>query len=286
MRSLFRFGSNRADAFPVLERAVHGSDREASKQAMAAMDFVGMPARPQFGLVGEPSPKVMPLLLAILNGSDSELSYFALTSLRAIGFQPQDLPHLADLLAQNHSQSPLPTALDQTHDLKTVQALMANANSQANGQSLMQRYLPEAIAETIAKNPDTIAPYLPPVVDLLDDPDPDVRFGAACALAKYRGVNDPKISTALSTGLASRHDTSRPYPDTEGVKHLMAIETLQRIGPDAQPMIPALLEFARSKTVTDNLLHELAFRAAGHIDSSLRNTIPEVDQALKNDPSQ
>jgi hypothetical protein len=65
----------------------------------------------------------------------------------------------------------------------------------------------------------------------------------------------------------------------------MAIETLQRIGPDAKPMIPALLEYARSKSIDDKLLRELAFRAVGHIDSNLRNTIPEVDQALKNDPN-
>lgn len=65
----------------------------------------------------------------------------------------------------------------------------------------------------------------------------------------------------------------------------MAIETLQRLGPAAKSMIPALLEYARSKTIDDQLLRELAFRAAGHIDDSLRNSIPEVDQALKNDPN-
>jgi hypothetical protein len=125
------------------------------------------------------------------------------------------------------------------------------------------------------------------VEDLFDDSNADVRFGAACALAKYKGVNDSKISTELTAGLKSR-DTLRPYPEkpnySAGLKQLMAIETLQRIGPDAKPMIPALLEYARSKSIDDKLLRELAFRAVGHIDSNLRNTIPEVDQALKNDP--
>ena len=123
------------------------------------------------------------------------------------------------------------------------------------------------------------------VEHLLDDPNADVRFGAACALAEYKRVDNPQIAAELTAALKSRHDISRPYPDTEGLKHLMAIETLQRIGPKAQFMIPALLEFARSKTIHDRLSQELAFRAAGHIDQNLRNTIPEVDQALKDDPA-
>ena len=279
-RAMIRFGSNRASAFPILEETVKGSNPEARKQALAAMQFVGMPARPQYGLLGEPSPEVTPFLLQILNSNDAELSSLALSSLRSIGFQPKDIPALADLLEQSHDDSPIQKALAHANNLQAAQKVM----SSANGNQQLQRYLPEAIAETIDKNPETAAPFVSSVENLLDDANADVRFGAACALAKYKGVSDAKISTELIAGLKSRHNNSRPYPDTEGLKQLMAIETLQRIGPDAKSMIPALLEYGNSKSIDDKLLRELAFRAAGHIDSNLRNTIPEVDQALKNDP--
>jgi predicted amino acid racemase len=100
-------------------------------------------------------------------------------------------------------------------------------------------------------------------------------------LAEYKGVNNPEISTELAAGLKSRHDTSRPYPDTEDLKQLMAVETLQRIGPAAKPMIPALLDYAKS--TDDKLMREHALAAIGYIDLNLRNTMPEVDQAVKND---
>ena len=276
--AMLHFGSNRANAFPILEKSAGNSSPEVRKQAISAMQWVGMPARPQFGLLGEPSPEVTPFLLQILNANDEELSSFALSSLRAIGFQPKDIPDLADLLMRSHNDEPFNKAIGMAHNLPAVQTVLADAN----GNDLLQRYLPEAIAETISRNPDAVAPYISSVEDLLDDSNADVRFGAACALAKYKGVNDPQISTELAAGLKSRHDTSRPYPDTEGLKQLMVIETLQRIGPDAKPMIPALLEYAKS--INNSFMRELAFRAAGHIDGNLRNTMPEVDRALENDP--
>ena len=62
----------------------------------------------------------------------------------------------------------------------------------------------------------------------------------------------------------------------------MAIETLQRVGPNAKPMIPVLLNYAHS--TKDNVLRERALSVVGQIDSSLRKTMPEVDRAVKNDP--
>ena len=160
---------------------------------------------------------------------------------------------------------------------------MQNFLSRANNDEMLQRIIPEAIAATIQQHPADSAPSVSSVGDLLDDTNADVRFGAACALAEYKGVNEPTISTELIAGLKSRHNTSSPFHDTVGLKHLMAIETLQRIGPDAKPMIPALLEYAKS--INDSFMREKTFRAIGHIDGNLRNTMPEVDQAMKNDPN-
>ncbi len=120
----------------------------------------------------------------------------------------------------------------------------------------------------------------------MNDGNPDVRFGAACALAKYKGVNDPKISAELTTGLKIMDDTSGPrrvsrLNPEDGLKQLMAVELLQRIGPDAKSMIPVLLDYARS--TQDSLMREHALAAVGYIDPHLRNTMPEVDQAVKSD---
>ncbi len=275
-QAILRFGSNRAEAFPVLAQAVQGKDSEARQQAIAAL---GMIVRPKVtnirafllenhlhptqipphaldSLQGEPPTGAVPLLRKILF-ADNEASSLALASLHDL-FDAQDIPALADLLVRSHD----PAKADQQ----------------------LQRYLPEAIAITLQHNPETAAPFVTSVQDLLNHENPDIRFGAACALAKYQGVQDPKISAELAAGLGSQHDDSRLYPDTEGLKHLMAVETLQRLGPGAKPLLPALLTYAQS--TKEHLMRELAFRAAGHIDTDLRNTMPEVDQALKSDPDQ
>ncbi len=222
MHAMFHFGSNRANAFPILEKAISGPNPEARKQALSAMQYVGRSEKVRGGLLGEPSPKVTPFLLKVLNGNDEESSYFALSALRGIGFQPEDIPVLADLLVQSHNEEPLKKAVGNVHDLGAAQAVM----NRADGNQQLQRYLPEAIAETIDHNPDAAVPFISSVNDLLDDTNADVRFGAACALAKYKRINDPKVSAELAAGLKSRHDDSRPSPDTAGLKQLMGIEDI------------------------------------------------------------
>jgi hypothetical protein len=276
MHAMFHFGSNRANAFPILEEAVNGSNVEARKQAVAAMGFVGMPARPKSGRLGEPSSDVVPLLWKILNSNDGELSYFALTSLMSIGFQPKDIPVLAALLVRSHGGQ-----LSQKAMAFQSVGQMQTFLSRANNDQMLQRYIPEAIAETIQQNPEAAAPFVSSVEDLLDDSNADVRFGAACALAKYKGVGDSKISAELTGALKIKQNNLPGRPSAGGLKPLMAIETLQQIGPEAKLMIPAILDYAHS--TTDKVLREHAFSIAGQIDGNLRNTMPEVDQAMKND---
>jgi RNA polymerase sigma factor (sigma-70 family) len=298
--AIFDFGSNRANAFPILEQAVRGSDSEARKQAMAAMGMIVRPAMtktqiasillahptiPSFvltSLQSEPATNAVPFLREILF-ENNDLSSFALSSLHGL-FEAKDIPALADLLAQSHNDNSQQKALAHISSASQAQSVMNRAN--ANQQ--LQRYLPEAIADTISRNPDAVAPFISSVEDLLDDSNADVRFGAACALVKYKGVNDSKISTELTAGLKIKYDTSGPQRNPrvnpeDGLKQLMAIETLQRIGPDAKSMVPAILDYAHS--TTDQVLREHAFSIAGQIDSNLRHTMPEVDQALKNDPT-
>ena len=287
MLALIHFGSNRADAFPILKEAILSSNAEARKQAVAAMGHVGMPARPgsaKYGLIGEPSPEVAPLFWQILNSNDGELSSFALTSLTGIGFQPEDIPFLAALLVRSHGV-PLPGnpfATESAAQARKSLAKMQNFLSRANNDQMLQRYIPEAIATTIRQHPADAAPFISSVEDLLDDTNAGVRFGAACALAEYKGVNDTKKSIELAAGLKTRNDPFHPYTAEEDLRQLMAIETLQRVGPNAKPMIPVLLNYAHS--TKDNVLRERALSVVGQIDSSLRKTMPEVDRAVKNDP--
>jgi len=52
----------------------------------------------------------------------------------------------------------------------------------------------------------------------------------------------------------------------------MAIETLQRVGTDAKPMIPALRDYANS--IKDNFMRELAIKAISIISGYSTNAIP------------
>jgi len=57
----------------------------------------------------------------------------------------------------------------------------------------------------------------------------------------------------------------------------MAIDTLFFMGPAAKPLLPLLLDYAGSIGNESN--RHLAYRTAGKIDSSLRSTVPGVDEA-------
>ena len=284
--AIFHFGTNRAAAFPILKKAVESSNAEERKQAVASLQMVGMPARPEYakyGLLGEPSPKVAPLLWKILNSNDGELSSYAFTALMGIGFQPNQIPVLATLLVRSHGSQP---SLATKAKPSVVQ--MQNLLSRAGNDQMLQRYLPEAIAETIAKNPEAAAPFISSVEDLLDDSNADVRFGAACALAKFKGVNDPEISKELKAALKIIYDSSAPIRTSrsnpeDDLKQLMTIETLQHIGPAAQPMAPVLLDYAEN--TPDKYMKQLALGVAGVVDTNLLNTMPEVREAFKNEPT-
>jgi RNA polymerase sigma factor (sigma-70 family) len=257
-RVMFHFGSNRANAFPILEKALKDSNPEVRQQAVSAMGFVGMPARPEFGLQGDPAPEVVPLLWQILNSNDGELTSFALTSLEGIGFQPKDIPVLAALLVRSHGNQLSLNAMSNPSVAK-----LNNFLSRANNNQMLQRYIPEAIATTIRQHPEASAPFISSVEDLLEDANADVRFGAACALMEYKGVNDSNISKELTAGLKTKQDARRPYTATENLDQLMAIETLQRLGTNAQPMIPALQNYANS--IHDNFMRQLAIKAISAI---------------------
>jgi RNA polymerase sigma factor (sigma-70 family) len=254
MWAILAFGPQRQAAFAVLKEAVADPDAEVRQLAVSAMGLVGSPARPQTGLVGEPASEAAPFLWNILLGDDRELGALALSSLRSIGFQSEDIPRLADLLIRSSGGS-----------------ITLDGWRQQNGDQMLRRYIPGAVADLLQRNPDAAA-YAGKFESLLDDSRPEVRFEAACALARYEAGSNPKIFFELTAGLQSG----------DNLMPLMALETLQTLGPAAEPMMPAVSNYANASV---DLMREIAFRTLGRIDNNLRYTLPEVDQALKEDES-
>jgi hypothetical protein len=102
-----------------------------------------------------------------------------------------------------------------------------------------------------------------------------VRFSGACALAELRGSQNPDILRGLAAGLAvSDAYRLRNEATGEHVRHLMAVETLQRLGPAAREVVPELETFA--KLTPDPLMRDLALRAIGAIDVEAGRDNPEI----------
>lgn len=213
-----------------------------------AIDGVNPEARQQaiaaLGRISRDIPEAKSLLWQLLKSGEARACSLALMALGNTGFLPEELGALAGLI---------PGQTDQQ----------------------LIRYLPEAIARTIRRDPGAAQPYLAAVEALLDHPDPSARFGAACALAEYRGGQDRDILDGLASGLAvSEAYRVRREATGEVVRHLMAVETLQRVGPAAKPIVPELRTFA--ERTPDSLMRDLALRAIGAIDVQAAQNEPEI----------
>lgn len=203
------------------------------------------------GRVGKNVPDARAQLWRLLKDSDDHVQSLALMALGNSGIQPEDIATLAQLIP------------DQTN------------------QQLI-RYLPESIARAIQRDPEAMKPHLGPVEGLLHHEDSAVRFSAACALAELRGPQDPQILKTLAAGLAVSDEDGRPSEATgEAVRHLMAIETLQRMGPAAKAVLQELKAFAN--TTPDPVIREVALRAIGTIDPEAVAKHAEVHAVISKD---
>jgi hypothetical protein len=133
----------------------------------------------------------------------------------------------------------------------------------------LQRYIPEHIAHAASLEPDRFRPHLQAFRDLMDCDDPQLRFRAANALSATDVDTNPQVLANLALGLRFR---STSLEATE------ALDALARLGPKAKPVLDEVLAYARD--CREDLKPE-AFKTIGAIDSSLRHTIPGVDQELK-----
>lgn len=240
IKAITDFGADRKEAFALLKTAASDADPEVRKRAISALWLVGRDPFPQYNLIGDPAPEAKPLLWSLLKDAASgELASYALSSIRNIGFTPTDIPVLAELLA-------------------------------GTTDSQLKRYLPEAIADTIRKNPADSSSQLSAVRELLNSPNAELRFEVACALSRVDAAQNPSILQTIVAGLKG-----------SGLQLLMALETLPNLGTAAQPAVQSLMEF--TKSTEDDVLRAVAFKTIGSIDGQLRHQVLEVDQALNSE---
>ena len=113
-------------------------------------------------------------------------------------------------------------------------------------------------------------PVVPPLVELLGDPDPRLRRVAANTLwgmgPKARAAV-PALATALE--------------DDELQLRVMAAMALEGIGPDARPAVPALVRALQNR---DTELRQRAAKALGAIGSAAADAVPALSDAARFEP--
>ncbi len=239
------FGNRRDAAFEVLKAAVRDPATLGDLTGLRVGDpalMVRDRARAAMAELGKDVPGLMDFLWKAALANENGEGVTALFSLKRLGLVAKDLPALTAMLADPGQDSPA-----------------------------MRRYLPLTIAEVYAKEPEAAATWLPGLVSLLNDADPKVRFGAACALIRTPAGPDPRIMELIGAGLKGKDTTDC----------LLAAETLAAVGDRAKPLVPALLDYAKS-TPDQNLRSE-ALRAVGRIQPELRTEMPELDQVMRKD---
>jgi hypothetical protein len=157
-------------------------------------------------------------------------------------------------------------------------------------------YVGDLIATLIQKNPGRETVYEPALAVLLQDPDPDTRLCAACALAKCPGQKEtsaiPELVNSLKIAALKDPDFYGPVFDPQSntttsregerlqdsLRRIQAIGGMSSFGADAKIAIPALEDVVENTTETR--LREAALEAIGTIDPEKRASAPEIDQLL------
>jgi RNA polymerase sigma factor (sigma-70 family) len=208
-------------------------------------EFVREGAIAGMGYLGKYLPEVSPILWSMIYTSSSRDRWLILQTLQHIGFVPSDLPALTGLLT----------------------------NGPISDGTYLTKIVPEAIAGVIETNPLAAQPYLASVENLLDDSNPDIRFRAALALIKFEGTNNPKIFISL-------HELfQRPNNHLSEYYKNYAAATLGNVGPAAQPLVPDLLDFAKSATEIG--VQEAVYDSVARIEPDASSQNEDVAKALK-----
>jgi len=208
-------------------------------------EFVRAGAVAGIGYLGKFVPEAAPFLWNSIYVASSRDRCGIFQALQTIGFGPWDFPALTGLVAAG----------------------------QTINHNILTKLVPEAVAELIKQNPQAAKPYLLNLEALLNDADTDTRIRAALALIKYEGTSNPGIFSALHELFQRPNDRQNQYCKD------LAASILGDAGPVAQPLVPDLLEFAKSASEIG--VQEVAYRAIAKIEPGLGSQNSEVAQALK-----
>jgi RNA polymerase sigma factor (sigma-70 family) len=234
------FGLYRREAFNVLLDYSSNSDTNT----VVSEGFVRDGSIFGIGYVGKFLPEASPILWGMINFAPIRDRWQVFQSLQNIGFDTEDLPALTGLLTDEDSM-----------------------------QGLLTRQVPEAIADVLAKNPQSVTPYIPPLENLLNNGSSNTQFRAALALIKYQGTNNPNIVPAIHALFLRTNDRHNQY------YKLLAAEILENAGKVAEPLVPDLLDFGNYATETG--VQSEARDAVAKIDPELASQNPDVAKALK-----
>ena len=233
--------------------------------------------RDALALFGSDRKAALPVLLEILKASSDQALWSASFALQQLGPDAREaLPGFIELLRTN------PNRLAQlTTDIETLfTALQPGVELIPDLMDMMRQpdfggrgRVAGLIATLVQNNPGSEAIYRNDLAAFLQDAHPDVRFSAACALARFPGLKETPVISELINAL-------KVDPLQEGNEFLrfQAVNGLRACGQDAKGAVAALEELAGNTSNSE--LRKSALEAIGTIDPKKRISTPEIDQIL------
>lgn len=251
-------------AFKVLKEEAETYDH--SLPSSSDEDTVPGRAVHGMGALGKGVPEAVTFLWQFYDSSTrgaGTLRYSALYALHAIGFEPSDIPLLVDRVLKNTNKTEL-VGYPPTIDGKQPTGQEGGGFEKSQAASW--------IAEIISNSGAAAEPYLFSVRNALRDPDPGVRFWAACALVKHEGATNPRVLAEINTALETIQSE-----DLSWASDIIFKES----GPVLKPIVPALLKAGRA--ASEKSTREWTLLAAGYIDPEVRSEAADVDAVMAKD---
>ncbi|MBX3732469.1 MAG: sigma-70 family RNA polymerase sigma factor [Verrucomicrobiae bacterium] len=251
LEAMAAFGGRHDELFATLREVFLEPD--STEDAEGGRRLARMRAINAMGELNKNVPGLTSFLWETAWRSDWSGRVGAFSALRKLGLESSDLPALTELLRET---------------------------AKVDGSPAMRRFLPDAIHEVFRQNPEATSQHLPGLVKLFEETaDPVTRFSAATVLLGTPHGTDPRVIESIRDGL--REGLNVSIADHRGVNVDVAIEHAAAAGEAAKPLIPDLLEVAR--TSHESYQQDAAWLAIGQIQPELRAQIPELDQAMTRD---
>ena len=243
--------------------------------------------RDALALFGSDRKAALPVLLEILKAGSEQALWNASFALQQLGPDASEaLPGFIELLRTNPNRlgrlddddiqklfTALHPGVELIPDLLDMmrQPVLGGRGGVAGG----RRGVAGLIATLVQNNPGSEAIYRNDLAAFLQDQDahPDVRFSAACALARFPGLKETPVIFELINAL--KVDALQEGDD---FLRSQAVNGLRACGQDAKGAVAALEELAGNTSNSE--LRKSALEAIGTIDPKKRISTPEIDQIL------